>query len=149
MPRKITADFGPGFNNLLIKEYCDLFKITFHIITIRNPNSLSPLERFHSTLKEKLITLKLENKDESIKELLISAILIYNQSVHSLTNYTPFTLLYGPYDILNEHEINLQLPIYQIYNEQKKKEVLPFFEQLYHKVLNTEQNVFEKRNENR
>lgn len=48
---------------------------------------------------------------------MITAIKIYNQSVYSSTNYTHFILLY---DNLNEHEMNLQLSIYQVYNRERK-----------------------------
>ncbi|KAK9680889.1 hypothetical protein QE152_g38751 [Popillia japonica] len=70
---------------------------------------------------------------------MITAVLTYNQSVHSTTGYTPFSLLYGPYDDLNAHELNLDMTVYDNYNEKnyslfRKDELLPFYEQLYHKT---------------
>ncbi|KAG5863434.1 hypothetical protein JTB14_012728 [Gonioctena quinquepunctata] len=80
---------------------------------------------------------------------MITACLLYNQSVHSTTGYTPFSLLYGPYDNLNAHEINLEKKIYENYNDKRKQELLPFYEQLYHKQLKKGTAILNKRNENK
>ncbi|KAK9693726.1 hypothetical protein QE152_g33990 [Popillia japonica] len=77
---------------------------------------------------------------------MITAVLIYNQSVHFSTGYTPFSLLYGPYDNLNAHEINLDRTIYENYNDKRKKEIMPFYEQLYHKQLEKGTKILNKRN---
>ena len=50
-PDKVTADSAGEFNNGTIKEYFKLHNVEYHITSSMNPTSLSPLERFHSTLK--------------------------------------------------------------------------------------------------
>lgn len=77
---------------------------------------------------------------------MISAVLIYNQSVHSATGFTPFSLLYDPYDNLNAHKIDLDRTIYENYNEKRKSEVLTFYEQLYCKQLDRVRKILERRN---
>jgi hypothetical protein len=79
---------------------------------------------------------------------MISAVLIYNQSIHSTTGYTPFSLLYGPYENLNAHKIDLEKTIYETYNNKRKKELLPFYEQLYQKQLDRGTKILDSRNKN-
>jgi hypothetical protein len=147
-PTKIVCDEGKEFKNSVFQEFCKLFKINFHFTTNYNPSSNSPIERVHSTLLEKLRTLKIENPNESPQNLMISAVLIYNQSIHSTTGYTPFSLLYGPYENLNAHEIDLDKTIYETYNDKRKSELLPFYEQLYQKQLDRGTKILENRNRN-
>jgi transposase InsO family protein len=147
-PTKIVCDEGKEFKNSVFQEFCKLFKINLHFTTNYNPSSNSPIERVHSTLLEKLRTLKIENPNESPQNLMISAVLIYNQSIHSTTGYTPFSLLYGPYENLNAHEIDLDKTIYETYNDKRKSELLPFYEQLYQKQLDRGTKILENRNRN-
>lgn len=111
-PNKIVCDEGKEFRNNVFQEYCNLCKIEVHFTTNYNSNSNSPIERVHSTLLEKVRTAKSKNNKESPKNLMITAVLVYNQSIHSTTGYTPFSFLYGPYDNLNAHEIDLHMKIY-------------------------------------
>lgn len=78
---------------------------------------------------------------------MISAVLIYNQSIHSTTGFSPFSLLHGPYD--NRHEIDFDLTIYEKYNQNRKNEILPFFEQIYLKSLRKGKQNLEKQNQNK
>lgn len=148
-PRKIVCDEGKEFKNKTFKEFCSLFKIELHFTTNYNSTSNSPIERVHSTILEKLRIIKSRNENETPSNLMTSAIVIYNQSIHSATGYTPFTLLYGPYENLNAHEIDMDKTIFEIYNENRKTELIPFYEQLYQKQLNRGTKILENKNKNK
>ena len=145
-PKKICCDEGKEFKNNTVIEYCKLMNIELHYTTINNPNSNSPIERFHSTILEKIRTAKLQNPNETPQNLMIGSILIYNQSIHSTTGYSPFTLLYGPYDDITEP--NFDMTIYEDYNQRRKNEILPFYDQIYNKTLQKGQQILAKRNQN-
>lgn len=135
-PRKIVCDAGKEFKHHVFQEYCNLFKNNLNFTTHYNSSSNSPVERAHSTLMEKIRAEKLQNKDAIPQNLMTTAILTYNQSVQSTTGYGPFSLLYGPYKYVNAHELHLDMVMYDKYNEKRKNEPLPFYDQLYHKQLN-------------
>lgn len=75
---------------------------------------------------------------------MISAILIYNQSIHSSTGFSPFSLLYGPYE--NEIDIDLNVTLYEEYNNRTKNQIIPIFEQIYNKNKNKAENILDNRN---
>lgn len=145
-PRKIVCDEGREFSNNTFKEFCKLHKIELHFTTVNNPSSNSPIERFHSTIIEKLRIIRLKNPNEQPSNLMITAITIYNQSIHSSTGFSPFHLLYGPYD--KTLSIDPDATIYEQYNNKRKEEILPFFDTVYRKTLQKAQNILDKRNEN-
>lgn len=144
-PLKIVCDEGKEFHNKTFTEFCKLHKIELHFTTINNPSSNSPIEGLHSTLLEKLRILRLKEANETPQNQMISAVLIYNQSIHFSTCYSPFAILYGPYE--HEIDIDLDMTIYEQYNSKRKNELLPFIDRIYKKNLDKEQKNLDKRNE--
>lgn len=137
IPNKITCDGGTEFKNHVIQDFCLLHQIDIHYTTAYNPNSNSPVERFHSTLIESLRILREEKPDTIITHLMNYAILSYNNSIHTATNYTPFQILRGkldyknPFersenerisDYINEHSQNLNILADFINNKLTKKQ---------------------------
>ena len=102
LPKKITHDQGGEFENSLIKEYCKASNIEYHATTPLNSSSNSPVERFNSTLLEKLRILKDKDKFTPRDQILTTVINNYNSSIHATTKRPPFNILYGPhYDALD------------------------------------------------
>lgn len=145
-PQRIVSDQGREFQNNLFKEFCQLFGIEIHYTTPGNSSSNSPVERLHSTLLEKLRVLKTQNPDETPQNLMTSAILIYNQSIHSTTGHSPFSILYGPY--LNEPNLNNDLTLFEQYNEKRKKELLPFYDHVYKSAYQKQLHNTQRQNKN-
>ena len=88
----------------------------------------------------------MQNPEETPKNLMTSAVLIYNQSIHSTTGHLPFSILYGPY--INEPNIDNDLTLFEQYNERRKKELLPFHEQIYKIAHNKQSKNTQKQNKN-
>ena len=88
----------------------------------------------------------MQNPEETPQNLMTSAVLIYNQSIHSTTGHLPFSILYGPY--INEPNIDNDLTLFEQYNERRKKELLPFHEQIYKIAHNKQSKNTQKHNNN-
>lgn len=93
-PVKITTNSDPKFDNDVITEICAVHNIHIHFTTPYNPNSNSPVERLHSTLAELIRIQHITDRDEPINRMKY-AIIAYNNTIHSVTGFTPFELLYG------------------------------------------------------
>ena len=89
----------------------DLHKIKIHFTTPKNPNSNSLIERIHSYVIEHIRILRQTRKKEPITHLINYAVMAYNHSIHSATNYAPLELLLGHtpnrdvYDIADQQKI--------------------------------------------
>lgn len=119
-PNKITTDSDHKFENNVIKEICEMHKISIHFTTPYNPNSNSPIERFHSTIGEIIRLQKLTSK-EDIKHLVRYAIIAYKNTIHSSTSFTPFELLFGHTSSRNPLEIYYTSEYYQDYVNKHKQ----------------------------
>lgn len=146
-PKRIVMDNATHFSNAVMKEYARMHGIELHFVTPYNPNSNSPIERMHSTLIEKLRIINIKNPTESPENQMLAAVLIYNQSIHTATGFTPFSILYGPY--LIEASFNRDMTIHENYNQKRKDEILPFYDELYNEQEQRAKKRLEKHNKNK
>lgn len=50
---------------------------------------------------------------------------MYNQTIHSTTQFTPFELLYGPYLKPAVHTTKADKKMFEIFNQRHAEEMLP------------------------
>ena len=130
LPQIIVCDNGIEFNNNNFTDFCKLHKINIHYTTPKNPNSNSYIERFHSTLLEQIRTQSQQNAKESLDNLVRYALLHYNNSIHSLTNFTPFEIVSGhfnnkdPFDVEEKHIISKYVQNHKENIKNKYKEII-------------------------
>lgn len=146
IPRQITSDGGSEFHNHALIEFCKKHKIKLHFTTIYNPNSNSPVERFHSTISEDLRILKLTNPAENIKVLMSYAIIGYNNSYHSSTKYTPFQIVKGDDDKQTPFDLSDDRIVTQ-YVQNHQNLMSTIFERV--KINNDKSRLIDKTNDNR
>ena len=92
-PVKILSDRGTHFNNQMIKELMEKFKIKHLLSTPYHPQTNGLVERFNRTLCESLAKTAqdLDNWDLQIAPTLFA----YRTSKHSITKISPFFVTYG------------------------------------------------------
>jgi len=148
LPLKITADQGTEFKNKDLEDFCKLYKIELHYTTAKNSNSNSPVERFHSSIIEAYRCLKDENNGLSTEQLMKRGVLGYNNSVHSVTKYTPFEVVSGHIKAVNPFDLN-DNAIISTYVQQHKETSNKLYDQIREKNQEIKEKVINKRNETR
>lgn len=147
IPQIIITDSGKEFDNILLKEFCNLHKIKLHTTSVGNSKSNGIVERFHSTLTES-IRCRLLESSTAFENHLVNAVLGYNNSLHSSTKFTPFEIINGhsstdlPFD-LNENKITQQ------FIKERANDIRLINEQVYNNLENSKQRTCDKLNENR
>ena len=99
-PVEILSDNGTQFRNKVFKLICKVLGVSQAFTTAYRPECNGMIERFHRFLKERLaikgIELDLDYWNEDSWDVYIPSIVYaYNSSIHSITRYSPFELLYG------------------------------------------------------
>lgn len=144
IPTKITSDQGTEFNNDTVKELLQTHGIKIHFTTPSHHESNSPVERFHSTLIEHLRLLKEKHGDD--QNMMKYAIIAYNSSIHSTTNFTPHELVFGhttsrdPLELLNS-------TFYSEYVSNHRDKVESIYKNVKETSENIKQKIIDKRNE--
>lgn len=86
-PKKIVAD--NEFKAVQIKEFLQTEDIMLHLTKPNSHTGNSDIERFHSTIAEKIRILILNKTRVSLRSKVQQAIRSYNQRVHSTIKFTP------------------------------------------------------------
>lgn len=92
-PSKIISDNASNFNSKVIKELLRMLQVKKNFTTPYHPQS-NIVERGHRTLNAYLRAFTEKNK-EIWHNLLKFAMFAYNNSIHSVTGYTPHELVHG------------------------------------------------------
>ena len=114
-PQRILTDNGSHFNNEMIANLMEKFKVKHNFSTVYHPKTNGLVERFNKTLKESLSKLKEENEwDRMISPTLFA----YRTKIQESTKITPFYLVYGRKTVLpmdkEEKKISLAERIQEI-----------------------------------
>lgn len=147
LPHRITTDSDAKFENEVIKEICVSHNIHIHFTTPYNPNSNSPVERFHSTIAELIRLQRLTNKDDTIQTLMKYSLIAYNNTIHSATGYTPRELLFGHTDSRNPLEIYYPQEFYQDYVLKHRTNATAVQECVAANMSSNKEQVIAKRNQ--
>lgn len=113
--------FDNGFNNENVKEFLRNDGIEYHATKPNSHTSSSDIERFNSTLTEKIRLLTIEEKITIIPQV-YKAVTLYNDGYHSTVKCSPFAMQNNKIDhgtILNRLETQKTK---NIERENKKRE---------------------------
>lgn len=130
LPHLFVADNGLEFKNKMIQEFMETHKTVIHYTTPGNTQSNGMIERVHSTLIEHLRILKYDKKISDVKELMLYAILGYNNSIHSITKQKPIDVINGHLTTRDPFDINLDNALLNNYISQHREKT----KELYAKI---------------
>nr|XP_024216664.1 uncharacterized protein LOC112210739 [Halyomorpha halys] len=94
VPDRISSDSGREFDNASIRKEMKILEVVWHLNTPGHPKSRGGIERLHSTLSDHLRVYQLEKGLEP-DEAMERAIAAYNHSIHSVTGFSPFEIIFG------------------------------------------------------
>lgn len=148
LPLNITADQGTEFKNLPLQEFAALHKINLHFTSVNNPQSNGAIERFHSTILEHIRLLQEKHKQSPITELMLFAVLAYNNSIHSATDKKPIEIVNGHLDNRDPFDLALEKLCLQNYVNKQKEMTMDLYAKLNEKLNSQKMATLNKRNEN-
>src|SRR6266498_3789556 len=96
-PKRILSDRGSHFNNEMIRELTEKFKVKHGFSSPYHPKTNGLVERFNRTLCESLAKLK---EDKEWDRLITPTLFAYRTKVQGSTKVEPFYLIYGRKPIL-------------------------------------------------
>lgn len=145
IPQKISSDPGTEFNNELLKELTDLYKIKLHIGTPNNPNSMGLIERFHSTIIELYRLAKYERKFTDAASVMTYSVMAYNNTIHSATDLSPFEVVFGHTELNSTFDSEFDKTYKQQLIKDHKKRTQSLYKYLSEKLKTKKEDIKNKR----
>ena len=93
-PDKILTDRGSSFENILLKEICEISKVCKLRTCSYHPQTNGQCERFNKTLINMLATLPNSAK-KNWQDWVPTLVHAYNCTTSSVTGFSPYFLIYG------------------------------------------------------
>lgn len=117
IPYEIQTDQGKEFANDLLKRLNFRMAVGHRITTPYYPQANGQVERFNQTLKN-CIAIYAENKPGTWNEFLNGVSWAYNTSLHPITGFSPYYLMFGreprlPMDVFDGSNTNIKFDIEQ------------------------------------
>lgn len=149
IPTTLVTDNGPEFSNQLFSEFTRLHKIQHHRVAPHAPNENGIVERFHSTILEHLRILKIENKSESVINLMPYALLAYNNTIHSFTKCRPIEVVTGHFDPRDPLDIDLSVHLLQQYVVNHRDKMSKVYNLIHESGISSRRELTDSRNKHR
>lgn len=149
MPITVVSDNGPEFSNQLVIEFLKLHNIQHHKVVSHTPNENGIVERFHSTILEHLRILKIQQRNESVINLMSYALLAYNNSIHSFTRCKPIEIITGHFDPRDPFTADLSSQLLQQYVIDHKNRMSVTYNLIQDASASHRTNLTDSRNKNR
>lgn len=122
VPRRIISDRGSCYTSNMFRKFCKENGIIHVQNAVSTPRANGQVERYNSTILSSLATTAEEDDkwDRDIKRIQFAI----NTSVHSVTNKSPFELLYGyqprsPIDAFLANEVSIPQESRNVEDERK------------------------------
>lgn len=144
IPQKISPDPGTEFNNELLKELTDLYKIKLHIGTPNNPNSMGLIERFHSTIIELYRLAKYERKFTDAASVMTYSVMAYNNTIHSASELSPFEVVFGHTELNSTFDSEFDKAYKQQLIKDHKNRTQSLYKYLTEKLKTQKENIKNK-----
>ena len=145
IPEKLILDNAREFNNETVKEILNLHKIKIHFTTPYHHDSNGIVERFHSSIIEHLRIL-LETHPNDKLNIMDYAIIAYNNTIHTATNFTPFELTFGHTSTRDANQIFTPPTFFTDYAENHKQKLEHVYKNVQDKISNAKQKIVKKHN---
>ena len=94
IPTTILSDLGTSFVAKLLHELTNLLEIKLQLASLKHPQTIGVVERYHSALK-RILTLNTDEKWTTWYKYVDLATFIHNTSYHSSIGCTPSSLFHG------------------------------------------------------
>jgi transposase InsO family protein len=149
IPLTVITDNGTEFTNQLVAEFLRLHRVQHHRVAPHTPNENGIVERFHSTILEHLRVLRINNKNESVINLMPYALLGYNNSIHSFTKCRPIEVITGHFDPRDPFDIDLSTHMLQQYMTNHKTKMTEAYNSIQEHCNESRKQLIDNRNQNR
>ena len=102
-PKILQTDNGGEYKNNLFKNYCDENNIKHIFSSPYHPESNGIVEVSHKEIRKNVIISYSEHPDNfNLKNVLLDAVAIHNQNIHTSTNYKPIDLLHNSSEVIKD-----------------------------------------------
>lgn len=105
-PDKIVTDHETTFRSIQLRDFLDAFGTQLEYASSSESNG--QVEKTHSTIIEIYNTNKEKFRAENTKTIVRASVALYNDTIHSSTNFTPNEVIFNSNDLQIRNDINDQ-----------------------------------------